>query len=205
MKSHIISLLALAFITGCSSVPEKIKPHDQKYTVQVIKANAPQGIVSWMPSSSEENDKQAEAIFSHPDTKLTAFPIVHVQAGGANTNDQTKSVMLPEDYSIVDGKAVAKEKECKLGKFVSVEIENIEGDTISYKLDVFDRKIKGHDDYKVGEGITVSIPFMENSAINTRVTQKMNSWVLLGGLSDKDSKGNASELIFCVRIIPPKQ
>lgn len=196
MKKWITSLFAITLISGCSTTPSSPKPHPEKYTFQVIGIEVPEGTV-------ESSKMDVEKILQHPDAEISEYPIVLAGLGESVTNDQTKSVSMPEDYDIVDGKAVVKEKIIKLGYSVGVAVDKIENGTISYHLNASYLELTGFHEYKTEDDISVKMPRFKRRAIDTDLTQKPNSWTMFGGLVDNKSDGGKVNRIVCVRAIPP--
>ena len=155
------------------------------------------------PAVLNLTDSQIEGILKSPDVEVHKFPVVYADLGESVTNDQTKSVSLPEDYEVVDGKAVAKEKICKLGDFTSVRVDKIENGAISYHLTVSHRELVGFDEYKIEHGLEVKMPFFEARSIDTSLTQQPNSWSVIGGFVHQKSDGEKMHQMICVRVIPP--
>ena len=134
MKKWITSLFIITLISGCSTVPSIPKSHPEKYTFQVIGIEIPNEIASdYIQVTKGKNGEEItsssepypEALDNHPKAKITEYPIVIAGIGESVVNDQTKSVSLPEDFTVVDGKAVAKEKNQKLGYMVSIRFDEL--------------------------------------------------------------------------------
>jgi hypothetical protein len=206
-------------ISGCSTTPSSPNPHPEKYTFQVIEIEIPEDLPEYhnkddqmmghefskgsnIPTSLIIPNRDLETILQHPEAKITEYPVVAAGLGESVMNDQTKSVSMPEDYDIVDGKAVAKEKICKLGFSVSVTVDKIENGAVSYHLNASHQELVGFDEYKT-EGGLVKMPFFNKRAVDTDLTQISNSWICFGGLVDERSDGTKINQMIAVRIIPP--
>ena len=217
MKKRIISLFAITLIAGCSTIPSTPKQHPEKYTFQILEARVPEevisrGFVNQCPPSLEEemlnNPDMMKAgvgqktklnmdeILAHPDAEISEYPIVVAGIGESITNDQTQSVSMPEDYDIVNGQAVAKEKTVKLGYSVSVTVDKIENGAVSYRLNAMHRELAGFDEYKIGNGQNVKMPKFEKRGVDTVLTQSPNSWVMMGRLTDHRSDGKNISLRY---------
>jgi len=194
MKKVTISLFAAALLSGCSTTPSNPRPHPEKYTFQVISIEIP---------DFDSSTPLSEAI-NHPDATIHEYPIVLAGVGESQINDQTESVSFPEDYSIVDGKAIAKEKTVKLGYSVSIQFTELKNELIQYHLQTYYREVAGHDKHEIGDGITVSMPYFKSRRLDTDLSQAVNSWVVYGGLVDEKSDGTKLTHMIGVRIIPPK-
>jgi hypothetical protein len=196
MKKWITIFFAVTLISGCSTIPSTPKPQSEKYTFQVIRVEIPVGD---LPACHHD----AEKIIKHPNAEISEYPIVIAGLGESVTNDQTKSVSMAEDYTVIDGKAVAKERIVQLGDSVSVTVDKIEDGAISYHLDANHKELIGFDEYKIENGLNLKIPFFEKRAVDTDLTQQPNSWLSLGGLVYERSNGEKKSLMICVKIIPP--
>ena len=204
MKQIILSILAISLISGCSTAPKVPKSHETKYAIQVVVANVAEGVFPRTFPDIENPNEQISKIFSHPDTKLEKFPIVYAEPKINVVIDRTKTKLLAEGFSVVDGKAIEKKKEYKIGKLVSVTIDDADQETVTYTIDSSYQKITGYDEHLIADGDKVKIPFFEKREVKTSITQIYKSWAMLGGLVEEDSEGNKSELIYCVRVIPPQ-
>jgi len=233
MKKIILSLFVASLISGCSTTPSSPKPHKIKYTFQCLQVTSPDLLIQELtfgfdtnavagnygqlkkdnlfgkqhvttPASITLTHTQFEELIKRPNVEIAEFPIVYAGLGESVTNDQTKSVSLPEDYDIVDGKAVVvKEKIIKLGYSVAVTIDKIENGAISYHLNASHLELRGFDEYKTENGISVKMPFFERRSVDTNLTQKPNSWLVMGGLIDEKPDGKKVNMMIFVRIIPP--
>lgn len=196
MKKWILSLIVVTLISGCSTTPDTPKPHPEKYTFQVISLEIPE-------TTGLTTSPTIEELMHHPDATIIDYPIVIAGLGESVTNDQTKSVLLAEDFSVIDGKAVAEENTHKLGHLVSVAVNEIKNDAVSYHLNAQYNEVVGYDDYDLGGGLAVKMPRLERRSVDTELKQKPNSWVMLGGLVDERSDGKKMRFMMGVKIIPP--
>ena len=156
MKKWIISLFVVTLITGCSTIPSSPKPHPEKYTFQVIRIEIPTEVAKKYVSLTEVKDgvettqiytSDPEALINHPSANIVEYPIVLAGLGESVTNDQTKATLFPEDYTIVDGQAIPKEKIIGIGLFTSVTVEKIENETICFHINASDREFKEWQEY----------------------------------------------------------
>jgi hypothetical protein len=220
MKKWIPSLFAAVLISGCSTIPSSPKPHPEKYTFQVIsieipgdmpeyhnKADKMRGLEftkgSSLPTSLTIPSRDSEKLIQHPEAEITEYPIVLAGLGESVTNDQTKATLFPEDYTIVDGQAIPKEKIIGIGLFTSVTVEKIENEAISFHINASDRKFKEWQKYPAGDGLIIKMPFFNMRAIDTHLMLKTNEWVTLGGLVGERSEGKKMSSFMGIRIIPP--
>jgi len=146
----------------------------------------------------------AATAFQHPDAKIHDYPILYAGLGVPATNDQTKAILLAEDFKVVDGKAVPEEKTHKLGMFVAASITKVENGVASFHLNVSNKVIFGFDEYTVADGVEVKMPFFEGQAIDTNLTCPLGSWVVVGGQVDSQNGEPATSEVFCIRILPPQ-
>jgi hypothetical protein len=212
MKMWILSIFAVVLISGCSTTPSSPKPHPEKYTFQVIHIEIPTEEATKYVQLTEGKDGEkttqiyisdAEALINHPRADIVEYPIVLAGLGESVTNDQTKATLFPEDYTIVDGQAIPKEKIIGIGLFTSVTVEKIENEAIRFHINASDRKFKEWQEYPAGDGLIIKMPFFNMRAIDTHLMLKTNEWVTLGGLVDERSDGKKMSLFMGIRIIPP--
>ena len=208
----ILSLFSIVLISGCSTTPSSPKPHPEKYTFQVIHIEIPTEEATKYVQLTEGKDGEkttqiytsdAEALINHPRADIVEYPIVLAGLGESVTNDQTKATLFPEDYTIVDGRAIPKEKIIGIGLFTSVTLEKIENEAISFHINASDRKFKEWQEYPAGDGLIIKMPFFNMRAIDTRLMLKTNEWVTLGGLVYERSDGKKMSSFMGIRIIPP--
>ena len=212
MKTWITSLFAVTLICGCSTTPSSPKPHPEKYTFQVIHIKIPtEAAKKYVPLTEVKDGVETtqiytsdpEALINHPRADIVEYPIVLAGLGESVTNDQTTATLFPEDYTIVDGQAIPKEKIIGIGLFTSITVEKIENEAISFHIHASDNEFKEWEEYPVGDGLIVKMPFFNRRAIDTRLMLKTNEWVTLGGLVDERSDGKKMSSFMGIRIIPP--
>ncbi|MDH3981436.1 MAG: hypothetical protein OES84_00885 [Kiritimatiellaceae bacterium] len=208
MKKTIIGIFITALISGCTTTSTP-KAHEAKYTFQCLHVTIPSGTLK-IPYTQQNGQSgmfptqsQFEEILNDPGTEVMEFPIVSVGIGKSVTNDQTKAVSLPEDYDIVDGKPVVKEKICKLGCSTSVTVNKVENGAICYHLNVSYQELLGFNENKIENGLSVKMPFFKKRGIDTDLTGPPNSWTMMGGLIDQRSDGTSVHNLICMRVIPP--
>jgi len=199
-------------ICGCSTIPSSPKPHPEKYTFQVIHIEIPSEAASdYIHVTKEKNGEEttpilvsgAEALIKHPLADIAEYPIVIAGLGESVTNDQTKATLFPEDYTIVDGQAIPKEKIIGIGLFTSITVEKIENEAIGFHIIASDRKFKEWQEYPAGDGLIIKMPFFNTREIDTHLTLKTNEWVMLRGLVNERSDGMEMSSFMGIRIIPP--
>ncbi|MDF7799699.1 hypothetical protein P4C99_09490 [Pontiellaceae bacterium B1224] len=197
--------LALTLLCGCTSKPITPKPHPEKYTFQVIALDIPESELPEVPPLDLMKIVQADlgAFILNSKTSLREFPLVIAGLTESVTNDQTKAVSLPVDYSLVDGVAVATEEIQHLGYLTAVTVNDVQSGQVDVNLLASHKKLMGHDTYQAGDGVTVEMPYMEGRAVDTQITLTPNSWVMMGGLMSEESEGNQEYSFICARVIPP--
>ena len=212
MKKIIISLFVVSLVSGCTTTHPTPKPHPEKYTFQVISIEIPNEVATgYIHVTKGKNGDEitsmsvsdAEALINHPRADIVEYPLVLAGLGESVTNDQTKATLFPEDYTIVDGQAIPKEKIIGIGLFTSVTVEKIENEAISFHINASDNKFKEWQEYPAGDGLIIKMPFFNRRAIDTRLTLKPNEWVTLGGLVGERSDGKKMSSFMGIRIIPP--
>ena len=202
MKGLISCLSIMAFMSGCSTIPSTPDPHTEKYTVQVVEVEVPSGVFTFEGGYPPNIDIESE-LFAHPDAVLFEYPIVAAGVGESVTNDQTKHVVMAEDYSVVEGKDVAQEKVYKLGSIVSANINELENGYIYCHTYANRQELVGFDETIMENGERVMIPAIKTRELDMRPLLEPNSWIMIGGLTSQRSDGENLDLILCLRVIPP--
>jgi hypothetical protein len=204
MKNVLIGIASLVFISGCSTSPSSSKPEEGKYAVQIIEAQIPSSS-SISKSDLPYGPELVNEILRSPDIKRKEYPIAYADMGETAIVDQTTSKMLPDDYSMEDGKVVAHEREHKLGTYFSAEILEAKENATTIALNFKFKQLAGYDTYSLDDKANVIMPmFQTRSMNNTKITLENSKWMTMSGLVNRDSDGNEYTWIFLVRIIPPK-
>jgi nitrous oxidase accessory protein NosD len=178
-------------------MPSTPIPPSGKYAFQIIKVEAPAEIV-------QSPRADVEKIIQHPDVKICEYPTLIAGFGESMTNDQTKAVSMDVDWGLVDGKAVTKEKTFKLGDSISVTVNGIENGTISYHLNVHHLELAGFFECKIENGFLVKTqPRFKKETIDTDLTQKLNSWLMISGIIEQRSDGKKINQTTWIRVISP--
>jgi hypothetical protein len=216
MKKWITCLFAGALISGCSTVPSTPKPHPEKYTFQYIQIEIPEAALQ-TPDAEKTTayvfDKalgfnsrispDAETLIHNPNAQISEYPIVVAGLGESVTNDQTKAVSFPENWEIVDGKAIVKEKLIKLGYSVAVTVDKIENGVISYNLNARYRELTGFNEYPVENGYNIKMPIFKSRGVGSKLTQKPDSWLSLGEVPIQNDNGEKVKEFMYIRVISP--
>ena len=161
-----------------------------------------QGIKSPIPILTH---LQIEEILKNPDAEILEFPIVYAGIGESVTNDQTKVISMAIDAEVIDGKVIYTKEPYKFGKEVSITVNKVEveGNTVTYQLNMMSQKFIGFDEYKTKEGLIIKMPYFEGRGTHTEITQEPCVWIVMGGLMHQRDDGPKMNEIFCIRIIPP--
>ena len=212
MRKLILSLFAIVLITGCSTVPSEPKPHESKFAVQVIEITLSEPAPQIFPL------EEVLALIDENKDDILEYPIVYAAVGETAKVDETETVSIPEQFEIVEGKAVGIEQTHKLGLSVEatflermilqsqdesigdVLVEYTGNDSVLLKLHTFRKELVGYDTQKLTDEIEVKIPHFSKLEANTRLINKTGLWAVIGG--NTDSKTGLSKFI-CVRVIPP--
>jgi hypothetical protein len=200
MKTIIAGLLiAISPSSVYSAIPAEPKPQEGKLAVQVVKVEHPKKFD--LPLGHGLNPA---AMFQDGSNTLTQYPTLYAEVGTAVTNDQTRSVVMAEDFNIVDGKAILKEKTYKLGLSIAATIAQIENDVADLKLNFSIQKLKGFDEFTIEEGTKVKLPMFESVNMNTDVSLQLGSWVVLGGLAGESDTTEEKTTLYFVRVKDPR-
>ncbi|MCF7818301.1 MAG: hypothetical protein K9M54_10510 [Kiritimatiellales bacterium] len=200
MKKVIVGLVCIIAVCSVySGIPSEPKPREEKLAVQVVKVEHPKKI-----DLTSGYGLDPEAMFEDGSNTLTQYPTLYAAVGTTVTNDQTTSVAFPEDFDIIDGKAIPKEKIQKLGLSIVAELSRVENDVVDMKLSFSKKELKGYDEIAVKGGIQVKIPYFNVRNINTDVSIVLGDWIVLGGAEEFDSK---KEMTTCylLRVKNPER
>jgi hypothetical protein len=193
MKSVLLGIGSVILLSGCSTPSASPKSNDYKYAVEVVELK-----LSEQVAIEDLNAEAIDQLLRNADVEREDYPVVYARPGEPAENDQTESVLLAEDFQIIEGKAVPREKECRLGKSVGVKISRVDAQSATFRLKVYQRKLKGFDGYETAAG-TVKIPFFSSREINSELTQIFNTWTVIGASDDA-----AIFSVFIIRTLPPK-
>lgn len=176
-----------------SAVPSEPKPKEGELAVQVVQVEHPKKIDITLDYAHEP-----EVIFKDGSNTLTQYPTLYVAVGSVVTNDQTTSVAFPEDFDIVDGKAIPKEKIIKLGRSIVVELSNRRDDMVDLKMSFVNRELKCYDDITLDGGIQVKVPYFNVTKFNRDFSVVLGDWMVLGGGVDSE---NEMTTYYLLRVI----
>jgi hypothetical protein len=175
--------------------PSAPQPPSGKYAFQIIKVEAPAEIVQ-----SPQTD--VEKIIQHPDVKICEYPTLIAGLGESATNEQIEAMTMDVDWGLIDGKAVTKEKTFKLGDSISVAVNKVENGAISYHLNVYHLELAGFFEHKITDGfLEKAQPRFKKEAVDTDLTQRFNSWLMLQGIIEPQPDGKKINRITCIRVI----
>ena len=213
MKKIFMSMIVVAFISGCSTTPSSPKPHKTKYTFQCLNLTLPDAVFQKLTFKTAPNfhqnvitlsQPQIEEVLKNPTVKISEFPVVYAALGETVTNDQTKAVSMAVDAKVVDGKIVYTEEPQKIGKAVVISLNKLEGDLLTYQLKLSDKQFVGFDKYKVSDELVAKMPYFEGQSVDTEITQKANTWLTMWGITHESSTGEKTQELICIRVIPPE-
>ena len=219
-------LLALALSsTVYSKIPELPKPQEGKYSIQIIKVQTSASVdpLEHFEKFKSENALYAtgtgtnqtrifpldsampslpEKILKDPSSEIFEYPILYTEIGSSVTNDQTKTVLYPQDYKIENGKAIPlDEKPIKLGLSITATVTEQKNGVVDLHLDFYTNGIKGYDECDAGGGVKVKMPFFNTRSFDTDVTIPLGEWLTLGGLPDSAEEEESKNLVYFVRVI----
>lgn len=177
MRKVIVGLVCIIATSSVySAIPSEPKPKEGELAVQVVQVEHPKKI-----DVTFDYVHDSEVIFKDGSNTLTQYPTLYVAVGSVVTNDQTTSVAFPEDYDIVDGKAIPKEKIVKLGRSIVVELSNRRDGMVDLKMSFIDIELKGYDDIALKGGIQVKMPYFNRRTFNRDFSVVLGDWMVLGG------------------------
>jgi hypothetical protein len=222
MKKLLACLCIASLIAGCATKPSSPKPHETKYTFQCLHVSIPEDVLKKLNVRIENNtpqdnssqpsgvlptpnptQTQIDEILKNPKSTTTEFPIVYAGLGMPATNAQTETIELAVDANVVDGKVVYETEPRKQGKTLSIAVQKNEDGVVNYEIHAEAQKIAGYDSYKTKTGQQIKMPFFDTKELHTRLMQKPDSWLALGGLIKKQHDGPLLHTLFLVRIISP--
>jgi len=175
--------------------PSSPKPPLGKYAFQIMKIAAPAEIV-------QSPRVDVEKIIQHPDVKISEYPALVASLGESITNGQTEAISMDIDWGVVDGKPVTKEKIFRLGDSISITANKIENGVISYHLNMHHLELAGYFEHKTTNGfLEKTQPRFKKEAIDTDLTQKLDSWLMISGIIEQRLNGEKINQLTCIRVI----
>jgi len=214
MKKWITGCFIAALISGCSTAPTARKPHPEKFTFQVVGVQIPDSALQKHEIDFGDNSNKIyyelensqiplisniefEKLIQYPTAKLIEFPIVVATSGERVINDQQEQASFPFDYQIVEGKLVPEEEEIGLGLLTAVTVGDVKDGVISFDIIAEDRKFKKWENHPTEAG-NAKMPYFSMRSIDTKLTQKFNSWLIMSGLSNE-----GIDYMLAIRVLPP--
>lgn len=175
--------LQLVLSGWCTSaqMPDLPTPRGNQFAVELFSIKTPE---SFNQASLQKYSKSVDQLFMSEKNEVHAYPALYTRKGMTVENDQTEDMMLPESYNVVNGKPVPVNTLQHIGVRTRITINESARNSVSFQIDFHHQTIKGNDTYKLGNGMEVEIPYFEIRKVNTEVTQRLGSWVVLGGIED---------------------
>jgi hypothetical protein len=222
MKSVLIITTLAISSAVYSKTPELPTPQKGKYAVQLIKVLTPS---SNDPMAELGNIKKEKALFttgsgenetrvysansitlpdpdkilSDANTEIFEYPILYIEAGSSVTNDQTKTVSLPQDYKVEDGKVIPLDwKLIKLGLSIATTVSEQKNGVVDLNLDFYTNEIKEFEELDIGSDFKVKVPLFNTRKFDTDVSVPLGSWTIMSGLKNEDT---SKTLFYFVRVI----
>ena len=193
-----LALLALA-AAALGAVPEMPRPKGNKFAVQLFRVDSPK---AFNQESFKQDNASIERLFSAEENKVTAYPVVYADVGKSAVSDQTKSVMLPDDFHVVDGQLVPVESLQHIGVRAEVGLREFKNTAATFTRKFHYQEITGYDEYKLKGGHSARVPLYETRKVDTELTQVLGSWVVVGGI-ETEVEGEAKTAYFIVRVTRP--
>lgn len=191
--------LLLCIAVPAAEVPELPAPRGGQFAVELYK------IVTPRPFDQKSFRKEPESIaqlFQAAENSVTSQPVLYTELGGTAENDQTREMLLPEDYNVVGGKAVPVNKLYHIGVRTRVKILNATRTTAAVHIDFHHQVLKGYEKCKLGQDLEAELPIFDIRKVNTEITHKLDSWVVLGGIESEED-GAVRTSYYIIRISRP--
>lgn len=199
-RKLLLNTLALALTgTALAVVPDMPKPKGNQFAVQLFRVDSPR------PFDKEKFKQDSESIlelFNAKENYTKAYPTIYAELGKPAVNDQTKSMMLPTDYNVVNGEPVAVEALQHIGVRAEITIHDYRNDTATFNLKFHHQEIKGYDEYLLKGGKSVRIPIFETRKVDTDLSQVLGSWVVVGGIESSTGE-KTSTAYYIIRVTRP--
>lgn len=232
MKDLILGILALTLLVGCSTTSIQ---DEAKYTFESRHVSVSDDVYQKLTFNFDEayrfhvkssanisesleqsphdtgmpipmlTQQQVDKIISHPDSLVDEFPIVRVRLGETVISDQTKTELMAVDADVINGKVVYEKEPTKFGKEVSVTVKEVNGDVVTYNIHLMKRDFIGFNTHETKDGLQFEFPFFEGVEADTELTQKINSWLVLGGLVNQQGNGEKMHSLIIIRILDSRE
>ena len=224
MKSTAILLTIALSSTVYSKIPELPKLQEGKYAIQIIKVETSASTdpseyldnikteTVFYTTGTETNQTQVspldsadpslpEKILEDPSSEIFEYPILYAENGSSVTNDQTETVLFPQDYKVENGKAVPlDEKPIKLGLSITTTVTERKNGVVDLHLDFYTKEIKRYDEIDIGSGLKAKVPFFNARKFNTDVTIALGEWLTIGGLKNSAKDDQSKNTVYFIRV-----
>lgn len=189
----------LTFPAFSAEVPELPTPKGNQFAVELFKIETPH---PFNMNSFSQNPASIERMFKSAENTVSSQPVMYAKLGAMVENDQTQKVMFPEDFNVVGGKIVPIQKLHHLGARTRVTVREVTSQTATVHIDFHHQVLKRHDKHTLGNGAEVELPIFEIRKVNTEITQKLNSWVVVGGIESKE-EDQIRTAYYIIRVSRP--
>lgn len=182
-----------------ADIPEAPVPQANKFAVELFKIESP---APFEQDKFVKSNISIPELFKQDENRIEAYPVLYCALGSPAICDQTKTVQMPENFNVKDGKAIPVEIPVVLGMLSEVTVVSLKNNIATYQLDFSYNELKGYDEYVLKGDINVQLPLFETRKINTELSQSLGSWLVLGGFSDDGENGILSTY-YVIRITRP--
>lgn len=201
IRRHLILIAASLTLSGVvtAKVPDEPRPKGNKFAVEMFRIDSPQGFDK---DKFKQDNESIEQLFNSKENRVKAYPVVYAEQGKTAVSDQTTSMMLPEDYNVVNGKLIPVERLQRIGVRSEVTVTALRNNSATFNLKFHHQEIKGYDEYKLKGDHNARIPHFETRKVDTELTQVLGSWVVVGGIESVVDE-QVKTAYYIVRVTRP--
>jgi hypothetical protein len=210
MKKIVIHLVILSLFSGCSMLRSNVPEQPEKYTFQCVYLTLPAPLFKKYTQETTPAFKDSaqtqytnlniNALLKNPQVERSDFPILYASIGTSATNKQTKEVSIRDRFRVENKTIVYSKKKVEVGKELWIQLIQATGDTVSYRVQTKALKIGGFRGVEAGNNLIATLPYLDKQFIDTKVTQKLHTWLCI---TQNPIKPTKNRTFICIRTLAP--